>query len=476
MVGDNKESAKHPSEVGSAEAKPGMLGVHDAGGSCKEAYNQSIDLEEPPTAFWERKVHAMFQLIAKRGLMTTDELRVGVESLEDEVYADATYYEKWASSITRQCIDRHIFAVTDLYQAMGVDTSVTYIAPRFAVGDTVTVKAEDFSTHWRKPHLRTPGYIFGARGEVIEVLGEYGTPELKALGSDYTLTQTLYKVRFNQAHIWKAYEGGANDTLDADVYDMWLNDGTAADSHAHVDLMKHSHAHAHDDSEAHSHSHGDGDGHAHDHGDHVHEQRSVVEQTAVDREGPLPPLAPLADTLEKVFIQKNIFTAEDLRKEIEVIDGYGQDYAGARLVVRAWKDEAFKQRLLTDSKAPMAEEGIPKEGEVLPARVIVVANTPTAHNVVVCTLCSCYPIALLGLSPPWYKSRSYRSRIVFEPRKVLKEFGTDIPKDVAIRVHDSTADVRYLVIPERPSGSENCTDEELLRLVTRDSMIGVTRL
>jgi nitrile hydratase len=142
---------------------------------------------------------------------------------------------------------------------------------------------------------------------------------------------------------------------------------------------------------------------------------------------------------------------------------------GAAVIARAWADAAFKTRLMADGTRAVGEMGIPM-GD---AELIVVENTPDTHNVVVCTLCSCYPRTVLGLPPDWYKSRNYRSRVVVEPRTVLKEFGTEVPDDVTVRVHDSNADMRYLVLPMRPAGTEGWNEERLAQLVTRDCMVGV---
>ena len=159
-----------------------------------------------------------------------------------------------------------------------------------------------------------------------------------------------------------------------------------------------------------------------------------------------------------------------------VVSAYEKDIGpmnGARVVARAWVDPAYRARLLTDGGAAIAELGFGgPEGEHL----VVVENGPTVHNVVVCTLCSCYPWPVLGLPPTWYKSAPYRSRIVREPRVVLREMGLDLPETVEIRVWDSSAEVRYLVLPERPAGTDTLSEEQLADLVTRDSMIGVARL
>ena len=146
---------------------------------------------------------------------------------------------------------------------------------------------------------------------------------------------------------------------------------------------------------------------------------------------------------------------------------------GARVVAKAWTDPAFKQRLLENGTAAIAELGYSGEQG---ADICVVENTPNVHNLIVCTLCSCYPWPVLGLPPVWYKSAPYRSRAVIDPRGVLREFGTEIPEDAEVRVWDSTAEERYLVLPERPAGTENLNEEALAVLVTRDSMIGVAKV
>ena len=146
---------------------------------------------------------------------------------------------------------------------------------------------------------------------------------------------------------------------------------------------------------------------------------------------------------------------------------------GAQVVARAWVDPAYKQRLLADATAAIAELGYSgMQGEDM----LVIENTPKVHNLVVCTLCSCYPWPVLGLPPVWYKSAPYRSRAVMDPRGVLREFGLELPEDIEVRVWDSTAELRYLVLPERPAGSENLTEEALTALVTRDAMIGVAKV
>jgi nitrile hydratase len=170
-----------------------------------------------------------------------------------------------------------------------------------------------------------------------------------------------------------------------------------------------------------------------------------------------------------LLIAKGVFSADDMRRTVETIDAQ-TPALGARVVARAWVDLEYKKRLLANGSKAVEELGIPM-GQT---HLVVVENTPTVHNLIVCTLCSCYPRPVLGLPPDWYKSKAYRSRAVREPRSVLAEFGTTVPDGVQVRVHDSTADMRYLVLPLRPEMTQEMSEAELAELVTRDSMIGVT--
>ena len=174
-------------------------------------------------------------------------------------------------------------------------------------------------------------------------------------------------------------------------------------------------------------------------------------------------------SVRELLIEKGVLSAEDIRNAVEEMDSRGPEL-GAQVVARAWVDPQFKQSLLQDATAAVKALGI----DIGPLQLLVVENTTEVHNLIVCTLCSCYPRTLLGLPPDWYKSREYRSRTVREPRAVLREFGTEIPDEVEVRVHDSTADLRYLVLPQRPAGTGHLSEDELGALVKRDSMIGVT--
>jgi len=173
-------------------------------------------------------------------------------------------------------------------------------------------------------------------------------------------------------------------------------------------------------------------------------------------------------SLRELLVEKGVVSDAEVDAVAADMKSRGPE-RGAKVVARAWTDPAYKQRLLADGSAACEELGL----DVPALRLVVVENTPAVHNVIVCTLCSCYPRMLLGLPPDWYKSRNYRSRVVREPRAVLAEFGTRLPEEVAIRVHDSTADMRYMVLPLRPAGTEDWSEERLAGIVTRDSMIGV---
>ncbi len=172
-----------------------------------------------------------------------------------------------------------------------------------------------------------------------------------------------------------------------------------------------------------------------------------------------------------LLVEKGVLSGDEVRAQIEDTDSR-TPAMGAKVIARAWTDPAFKARLLANAKDAVAELGIDTGSAPV---LVAVENTERIHNVIVCTLCSCYPRTLLGRPPDWYKSLNYRSRVVVDPRGVLKEFGLELEPDVEVRVFDSTADMRYLVIPQRPAGTEHMTEEELAQLVTRDSMIGVTR-
>jgi len=198
--------------------------------------------------------------------------------------------------------------------------------------------------------------------------------------------------------------------------------------------------------------------HDHDDGDH--------------QQAPPSDLALRVAALESLLVEKGLVDPAALDALVDTYEHRIGPRNGAKVVARAWVDPAYKKRLLNDATAAIAELGF---GGLQGEHMVAVENTPQVHNLVVCTLCSCYPLPILGLPPVWYKSAPYRSRAVLDPRGVLEELGLTLAPETEIRVWDSTAEIRYLVVPERPAGTEHLSEEQLAELVTRDSMIGAAR-
>lgn len=512
-----------------------VTGPHDLGGLLNPKLAggdfEAVDISDKKWKFWERQCHGVVWLLVQKGLMSLDELRRATEALPG--YASMDYYTKWAAASAAIAIERGTFTKQEWEDQLGPDAAKMDNTVKYHEGDLVRVKPENSSVRWRRPHLRTPGYIFGLIGRIERpCVGLFGDPELKAFREEGP-KQPLYRVRFQQTHVWELYQGDPADTIDVEVYQPWLEAATpqqleqqqqnstavrqqqqqqAGQSHCQPHADHHEHGHGHHHGHGHGHHHHDGEeGH-----DHVHEERSQVEQSAVELEGDESSRPHTAEALQALLINKGVITPQELRREVELMDSRGMKQEGPRLVVRAWTDDAFKQRLLQDTAAAAAELGIstsnfspaaaakadPAAGPPtdtsgpgstaataaggtaataaaggVPVRsgtvLTAVENSASVHNLVVCTLCSCYPISVLGMSPHWYRSRAYRARAVRDPRGLLAEFGTVLPEGTAIRVHDSTADLRYIVIPACPAGTEGWSEEQLMALVTRDSMIGV---
>lgn len=471
---------------------PGHLGSHDVGGVESLLGGRPLDLADRPPAMWERQTHALLVLLVSSGQFTVDELRRGIEALPPALYEQWGYYDKWAASMASILLERGMIGEAELDLALGGRTAEdgAHPAPSFREGQVVRVKSDQIASRWRKPHLRTPGYLFGAVGVVESCNGSFGDPEFLAFRGDASCTQPLYTVLFKQTAVWPEYDGSAEDTVSVEVYQGWLEavEEATADGVSDVSeekspfpvagsprtpkrrllrntaktLAQDLHDSGHSD-----HTHG------HDHG-HEHLAREDVEQAAVDKEGGECPGERISEALIRVLADRGMVTRDGVRRAVEAVDSVGTQAEGPRLVARAWVDDAFRQRLLQDSGAAAAELGLTATNSTTKTVLKVVESTEKVHNLVVCTLCSCYPLSILGLSPPWYKSREYRARAVREPRKLLKEsFGLDVPADVKIQVRDSTADLRYLVLPRRPAGTEGWSEEELRAIVTRDTMIGV---
>jgi nitrile hydratase subunit alpha len=188
---------------------------------------------------------------------------------------------------------------------------------------------------------------------------------------------------------------------------------------------------------------------------------------------PLSAAALRAKAIESLLVEKGLLASDAIDRVVEIYEKDVGPLNGAKVVARAWCDPVYKRRLLEDGTAAIAELGF---GGMQGEHMVVVENTPKVHNVVCCTLCSCYPWPVLGLPPTWYKSLAYRSRIVREPRAVLREFGLELPESAEVRVWDSSAEIRYMVLPERPAATADMTEAELASLVTRDSLIGVAKI
>lgn len=219
--------------------------------------------------------------------------------------------------------------------------------------------------------------------------------------------------------------------------------------------MGHDHEHNHDhDGHDHEHTHGDDHAHAHDHAGEPDELKSRTR------------------ALQSLLLEKELISIESINEVLSLFETEVGPMNGARVVAKAWSDPEFKALLLEDANAAVDQFDF----EIGLQHLSVVENTPETHNAVVCTLCSCYPWSILGLPPTWYKSPQYRSRIVREPREVLSEFGVELDDDVEVQIWDSSSEIRYMVLPQRPPDTENLGEEELAERVTRDAMIGVERL
>ena len=216
-----------------------------------------------------------------------------------------------------------------------------------------------------------------------------------------------------------------------------------------------------------SHDHDHDHPHDHGHDDHSHSHDPHAPQKDHDS-GPADPHEVLEQALRELLIEKGVLTAAEINTQVDFMDTRSPAL-GAKVVARAWTDPKFKKRLLGDTRGALKEMDI-DIGTLADFRTV--ENTPETHNVIVCTLCSCYPKLLLGIPPAWYKSTAYRCRVVVDPRGVLKEFGVEVPGSVEVRVHDSTADLRYIVLPMQPSGTDGWSEKKLASIVTRDTMIG----
>ena len=433
--------------------------VHDIGG-LEEEFGP-IDRREWGYLQWEMQVHAVLVVLTRKGLMSTDELRRAMENLPG--HSDMTYYHRWAAGMIAVSVERGTFSLQDVELCEG-GLAEPALEPQFQVGETVRVRREEARVRWRKPHLRTPGYLFGTVGIVERILGSFPNPEYAAFkfgGNISSAQQPLYLVSFSQGDLWECLssESKRDDRVTAEIYQPWLQregqEETVREKNVVVAVSAQSRVL--------------------DHGDHSHDDRYDTEVEAIRREMTAEdPLGQrMAETLLQVLINNNILNILEVNGVIEKLDNAGKMLGGQKLVVKAWTDEDFKRRLLADGNAAAEEIGIVASNANAPTKFVVVENTEAEHHLIVCTLCSCYPSAVLGMAPAWYKSRSYRARGIREPRKVLREFGCEVGAEQRVTVHDSTADCRYMVLPRRPENTQGWTEEQLSSIISRDSLIGV---
>lgn len=436
------------------------LGNHDVGGSTAALEGLEKDKIDMPSKFWELQAHALLALLATKKLIVVSELRRGVENLPKQIYDSAPYFGKWTRSFINILLEKGVITDTEIEQyfaknGLSSDFSKPLETP-FKSNDKVLVKHEDFSKFWIRPHLRTPGYIHGCVGTVETLIGLFDAPNLSGFWNRTVSKQRLYRVSFKQIDIWPHYDGNPSDEISIELFEPWLdkhdqdNEKTTNSKLGPQESKK----------AKLSHSHG---------------SRSKTEQDAIEIDGEVSIDEHLTTGLVELLNAKQIITIQEVNEAIEANKIKGSISNGAKIVIKAWKDESFRNALKKDANEALKTIGLSGSNAHATTKLVCVFNTKDEHHVIVCTLCSCYPSTLLGGSPAWYKSRSYRSRVVVEPRKVLAAFGTTIDQNIKVIVHDSTADCRYMVIPLAPNNLNAMSDADLESLITRDHLIGVQR-
>lgn len=328
-------------------------GPHDLGGREGGGIGAIDTSAGPPLQHWEVSIHALLVALSTRNppMLTTDELRRGVEALEECTYNTWSYYEKWSASMATILLERGIITSAELdkelFGDMNIDTASQVC--QIPEGMWVQVCAEDKRSRWRKPHLRCPGYIFGRRGRVVKYVGQFEDPYFLAFRG-VGPKQHLYTVEFKLGEIWAAPSGGeaigSEDVITLDIYHTWLTP-TEAPTPTHDHDHDHGHDHDHHVDHVHRNLADHGHGHGHDHG-HVHEERAVIEATALEREGVPTPGQDIGEALLRTLYSKEVVTPGEINRRIETIHNAGKVMAGADLVVKSWLDPEFKARLLTD--------------------------------------------------------------------------------------------------------------------------------
>ena len=396
--------------------------THDAGSAAAGSHAGS-SLASPgyaPSAF-DAECDAVYLLArAKLGRWGVDASRRCLEAAPRAT--ELRYYERWCFAVTTLLIETGVLSNEEVEGRLAALRGVSQ--PRqdaFADGARVRVLCDNPAARWRTPHLRAPRYAQGKCGAVERYVGAFDAPEERAYLTT-AVSERLYRVAFRHADLFPDEAAGAGDAVVVELFERWLQD---ADS---------------------------------------------------------PPTAPgsnaggvyeaLLAVVKALLIEKGILTQAEIDAHVAAQATATQQGAalGGRLVAAAWCDPAFRERLLLDAHAAASELGVSTAGI---ARLIVLPSSADVHHLVVCTLCSCYPRPILGPPPEWYRSWQYRQRAVSEPRKVLHEWGVHLPPGKRVEVHDSTADCRYLVLPERPAGTEGWTEAQLAAVVSTESMVGV---
>eukprot|EP01084_Bolivina_argentea_P318076 551543_1 len=415
---------------------------------------------------YEKKIDSLLLVLAYKfkGYVTTHETRRVWETLPQSTYLFISYYEEWTFAIIQLCLIHHLFTEKELhlklneYLIQNKKQIKESQKQKFKKNDYVRIRnVGDIiirSKNWRNflaipklIHHRIPKYAQNKCGKIIQYIDSFDDPKLEAFGirGDNIPKIPCYRVELDT-------NNNDKHTVTLDVLQHWLQHECPQSEH----------------DETHEHEH-----------EHEHEHKSIaqIKQEAVERETTLSPYEILADIAINLLIEKKVITMKELREQIERVDAQQHANFGADIVIRAWKDSKFKNRLINDTMNVLHENGY-DTGIGEPCVLRIVENKNDLHNLICCTLCSCYPRNILGIPPDWYKHKKFRSMAVSKPRELLKdEFGLIIPDNMKLKVHDSNNEVRYMILPHESQipNWKYMKEEELKKLITRDMLIGVAR-
>eukprot|EP01084_Bolivina_argentea_P016239 30409_1 len=470
-------------------------GHHDIGGSNDFKSAKYMDRDHTSLAYWEKKTDAFCGLLAGK-VYNLPQFRKTIESIPKTSYLNLSYYEKWLYTAIKLLLDAGTITESELGKQFESDARIIKLRNNeFKIpikkGDYVQVR--DVTDHFIPPqnwrlflglkdiaHIRVPGFIVGRIGKITdEYTIPYPNDELEAFGID-AIPVPMYRVRFNRKH-------------------LFLKTNEPKDSSKHSEYHHQEHHHEH---HGHTHTHSkpivpkiddaeetiDVDIFVHwlqkvdsEQRDMSHESREEVERNAIDKEQSLCPWEVMCDIAVKLCVKKGLFSMDKLQKIIHASEQGNKEMLGQKIVIKAWKEPKWKRLLIEASNKGDARAFVAKTFDEYHDynALKIVENTERLQNVAVCTLCSCYPRPILGIPPAWYKSLKYRSEIVSNTRKLLKdEFGTYLNDNIKINIYDSTSNLRYLILPHLPSqipGWETMSDRELKNKISRDMLIGVQR-